>query len=79
MFGQETIVVYVQLLNEGTVSYRATFARRLSTDTVELLKSENFDPDELWEFSVGSIVRIEKRKMSAPHEILVATALITES
>jgi hypothetical protein len=77
--GEENIIVYVQLLNEGTVSYRPTIARRLSIDTVKLLEADNFDPDEEWEFPVGSIVRIEKRKLSAPQEIFVATALIKES
>ncbi len=76
MSGEENIIVYVQMLNEGTVSYRPTIARRLSVDTVILMEPENFDPDEEWEFPVGSIVRIEKRKLSAPQEVFVATALV---
>jgi len=74
--GEENIVVYVQLLNEGTLSYRPTHATRLSDSTVQLLESDNFDPEEEWEFPVGSIVKIEKRKLSAPNEILVAVALV---
>lgn len=57
--------VYVQLLGEGTIVFRPTKALRIGADAVQLLPTDNYDPeDEDWEFKPGSIVRVEKRRLS---------------
>ncbi|MEZ4287767.1 MAG: hypothetical protein R3A47_06400 [Polyangiales bacterium] len=64
--------VFVQLLNEGTVVFRPTWARPLAPSVVELLTPEDYDQDdEEWEFKPGSIVKIETRFVDG-EEIYVA-------
>ena len=59
------VEVYVQLLGEGTTVFRPTKALRIRADVVQLLATDDYDPeDEDWEFKPGSIVRIEKHKLS---------------
>jgi|GEM_PF-2339192 hypothetical protein len=56
-------IVYVQLLNEGTVVYRPTNAIFLDTQ-VAILDPDEYDPDdEEWEFKPGSVVRVETKEL----------------
>jgi hypothetical protein len=68
------VKVYVELLDEGTPTWRPTEAIQLSNGLYQLLPVPNYDPkDEKWKFSPSSIVRVEKRQGRAG-EYLVAVA-----
>lgn len=57
-----TQVVYVRLLDEGTVVFRPVPAMFLDANTAKILAPSNYDPeDENWEFKPGSIVHIEQQ------------------
>ncbi len=50
----ERVTVYVQLLNEGTIAFRPTTGVITSPNTVELLATDDYDPeDENWESNLG--------------------------
>jgi hypothetical protein len=52
------VVIYVNLLDEGTTSLRATQGVVLGNGLFELLAPKDYDPhDKRWEFRPGSIVR----------------------
>lgn len=52
------VVIYVNLLDEGPTSLRATQAVVLGNGLFELLAPKDYDPhDKRWEFQPGSIVR----------------------
>ncbi|GMV42863.1 MAG: hypothetical protein AMXMBFR64_45790 [Myxococcales bacterium] len=60
----ESVIVYVQLLNEGTEVYRPALAAPTSPTTATILVPKNYDPeDEEWEFKPGTMVRLELRKL----------------
>ena len=64
--------VYVQLLREGTDTWRPTLGERLGPATYRLLPTPNYDPDdEVWEFLPGTLVECEERTLSAGR-VLVA-------
>jgi hypothetical protein len=70
------MVVYVQLLGEGTVVYRPAPAERLGINVVRLLMPEGYDAnDEDWEFKPGTIVRVETRSLTEG-EVLTAVSLV---
>ncbi len=70
----ETVVVYVQLLDEGTVVFRPTAAVPLGEGKMRLLPTERYDPlDEQWEFPPGAVVRCERRRLDGV-EVWVAVA-----
>jgi hypothetical protein len=80
----QTEQVYVQLLNEGTPTWRPTMAERLTPGLYRLLATEGYDPeDEEWEFRPGSVVRCETQERSGPFGkktwCLVATQEIPDS
>lgn len=59
------MVVYVQLLDEGTVVYRPVHATIQSHDIVVLEPPDDYDPeDERWEFPPGSVVRVGYKMLS---------------
>ena len=69
-------MVYVQLLNEGTIVYRPAPAVFLESNIVKLVLHDEYDPDdEEWEFKPGSVVRVENRTLSGG-PVLVAVELI---
>ena len=69
------IAVYVQLLNEGTSTYRPTTAELLPDGRYRLLPTPNYDPeDEGREFLPGSIVRVVQERFAAG-EVMVARDL----
>ncbi len=58
---QETVEIYVPLLEEGTPTIRPTMAIPLGGDLYKVLPTPNYDPeDEIWEFLPGSIVRCDR-------------------
>jgi hypothetical protein len=62
-FSNQTVTIYVRLLDEGTPTSRPTQAERVGADSFRLLATPNYDPaDEHWEFLPGSIVRCEARE-----------------
>ena len=70
----ELVVLYVQLLDEGTYTFRPTSARTLGGGLYELLPTPKYDPeDEKWEFLPGSIVRAVAEKLDGEN-VLVARA-----
>lgn len=60
---EESVEIYVQLLEEGTPTARPTQAVPLGNGLYKILPTPNYDPeDEIWEFPPGSIVRCETVK-----------------
>ncbi len=57
---QETVKIYVPLLEEGTPTVRGTQAIPLGGDLYKVLPTPKYDPeDEIWEFLPGSVVRCD--------------------
>ena len=56
----QTVMVYVPLLEEGTPTIRGTQAIPLGGDLYKILSASDYDPkDETWEFLPGSVVRCD--------------------
>lgn len=54
------ITVYVELLEEGTETWRGTEALDIGNGFYKLLLPPDYDPeDEMWAFLPGDIVRLE--------------------
>lgn len=69
--------VYVQLMNEGTRSYRPAPYITLGHDLVRLLAHPDYCPeDEEWEFKPGSIVRVAWKSLNPGGRTAVAVELI---
>ena len=51
------------MLNEGTDVWRPVVAEKVSEDAFRLVGT--YDDTEEWEFSTGSVVRAETRKLSS--------------
>ena len=72
----EKITIYVELLEEGTDTWRATKAINLGNGTYQLLPTENYDPeDEIWAFLPGTIVGV--KQSSDFHGRLITIAVKT--
>lgn len=72
-------VVYVQLLDEGTVVYRPAPAEFLEWNLVKLSIHEAYDPeDEEWEFKPGILVRVESKALQEG-TVLVAVELFKDA
>jgi hypothetical protein len=57
----KTTEIYIELLEEGTDSWRPTMAEALGDNLFRVLPTPNYDPyDELWAFLPGSVVRCRK-------------------
>lgn len=55
---QNTVEIFVTLLDEGTDTIRGTQAIDLGKGLYKLLPTKNYDPEsETWEFLPGSVVR----------------------
>lgn len=75
MMKENSVVeIYVRLLDEGTDCTRPTQGVVLEDGLVQLLPTDNYNPDdEHWEFLPGSIVRAkEVRNADASYLIAVA-------
>ena len=62
------VIIYVQLLDEGTVAFRPVTAEHIGGDqfVIETRRPE----DELWEFDSGSTVIGEPRRISGGCSII---------
>lgn len=50
-------LVYVRLLNEGTIVYRPTKGEKIDNLVFRILPTDDYDPnEEEWEFTPGTIV-----------------------
>ena len=68
-------VVFVRLLDEGTVVYRPVQAQLVGGGAYRLIGPADYDPDdEAWEFPPGSIVTCELRNFGG-ETVLVAVRL----
>lgn len=64
--------IYIRLLDEGTEVFRPTSAEPLGQGVFKVLPTLDYDPhEEKWEFTPGSLVECEKRKLEGD-EVLVA-------
>jgi len=73
----ESVTVYVRLLNEGIDVVRPTQAISFSPGTYKLLPTVNYDSEnEIWEFPPGSLVEIEVQRWSSD-EIPVAVSPVS--
>lgn len=53
--------IYIQLLDEGTTTYRPTQAVHCGDDMFYILPTPEYDPEmETWEFPPGSTVLCER-------------------
>jgi hypothetical protein len=56
-------ILYIQLLNEGTIVYRPVPAKQVSGNIYQIQGDELYNPEEEdWEFQPGSTVLIEEKK-----------------
>ncbi|MDR1181538.1 MAG: hypothetical protein LBL13_06140 [Bacteroidales bacterium] len=65
-------IIYVRLLDEGTVVYRPVPAIEIKKDIFKIMRSDAYNPeDEIWEFLPGTCVLVEEKGLS-DENILVA-------
>lgn len=65
-------IIYVQLLNEGSVAYRPVSAYLIERSIYKIDGSECYNPeDEEWEFLPGMYVLVEEKKLNGEN-VLVA-------
>ena len=75
----QTVTIYVRLLDEGTPTSRPTEAVKVGVDSFKLLATPNYgSEDEHWEFLPGSVVRCETRERHG-ERYLLAVSLSTGS
>jgi hypothetical protein len=73
MTTDNTVKIYIPLLEEGTDTWRPTQAISLGKDLYKVLPTPDYNPrSELWEFLPGSTVRCEKWSSKFAGEILRA-------
>ena len=78
MEDQETVKVFVELLEEGTDTFQGTQAIPLGNDFYKLLPTDDYDPEDvIWQFLPGSIVRAKNRKINFGRELLIAYELVS--
>jgi hypothetical protein len=77
MITTNTMVIYIQLLDEGTIVYRPTLGEMLKENIFKVLPTEHYDPsDEVWEFPPGTLVRCEYKNLSHG-KVLVAKEAVS--
>ncbi len=70
---QESMEVHVELLDEGTTTWRPTTAKSLGNGLFELQATQDYDPEEeAWAFLPGDIVRLEEMEFTDGRIGLVA-------
>lgn len=70
---EEKVLVYVELLDEGTPTLRPASAVPIGDGLYRLLADEDYDPeDEAWDFAPGSPVRLEEEPLHGGGRGLVA-------
>ncbi len=72
-------IIYIKLLNEGSVAYRPVDAIAISENIYELKGNDIYDPeDEEWEFSPGTLVIVEERMLSEK-SVLIAVGSVSNT
>jgi hypothetical protein len=67
----QTVTIYVRLLDEGTPTSRPTKAVEVGIDSFKLLATPDYDPEnEPWEFLPGTVVRCEAREHDGERYLL---------
>jgi hypothetical protein len=67
-----TITIYIRLLNEGTLVFRPVQAVQVAENIYKILATTDYDPDiEEWEFPPESVVACRLEKRDGKH-ILIA-------
>jgi hypothetical protein len=70
--------IYVQLLNEGTISFRPVLAVELGENLYNVEGDDIYNPeDEEWEFLPGAVVLVEEQ-MHSEGAVLVAIKEIVQ-
>jgi hypothetical protein len=65
-------IIYIKLLNEGSVAYRPVSAYEIGNNIYKIYGLEVYDPeDEEWEFLPGTHVLVEEQIISG-EKVLVA-------
>ena len=65
-------IIYIKLLNEGSVAYRPISAYEIKENVYTIDGSECYNPvDEEWEFSPNTYVFVEEKTLSVEN-VLVA-------
>jgi hypothetical protein len=65
-------LIYIRLLNEGTLVYRPTQGEEIERSVFKVLPTGDYDPDdEQWEFPPGKIVRCTQ-EIKGDREVLIA-------
>ncbi len=73
------IEIYVQLLDEGTTTFRPTNAVEMDCNVCRLLPTATYERDEeIWEFPPGSIVECD-REIKDGETVMVAKRLVKTS
>jgi hypothetical protein len=73
-----TETVYVELLDEGTVTYRPVDAEPLGDGRFRLIATSDYDPeDETWGFLPGAVVRCAWRYDLGETQVLCAYEEVT--
>lgn len=68
MIESNELQIFVALLDEGVATWRPVRAKKIDTRTYLILLENEHDPvDEKWEFSPGSIVICESKKIENEH------------
>lgn len=71
-----TTEIYIELLDEGTPTWRPTQGVDMGNGVFLVLPTNDYDPDdETWAFLPGSQVFCEKKKFNRAGEVVVATRL----
>ena len=74
-FGRNTVSIFVQLMDEGTIVARPTKALDLGNGLFEILPTPDYgSEDETWEFVPGSTVRAELCKSDSGEYLLAIAA-----
>ena len=69
----DTVKIYVNLLEEGTPTMRPTFAEIAGEGLYRLLPTPDYNPeDEIWEFTPGTIVKCKEAMGFHSGKILLA-------
>jgi hypothetical protein len=67
--------IYVELLGEGVEAYRPVQATQLPDGTCRIESPHN-DPDEIWRFPSGSVVRCRPTRFANDKTGLLAVELV---
>ena len=57
--------IYIKLLDEGSDAYRPVIAEKIDKNIYKISDGNSYDSeDETWEFIPGTIVWVERKKLS---------------